>query len=265
MVKKSKGIILFALTVILLVVVSGRASPAFLPPDRGTQEEDNPGGPDEPPPSLGPAETPEDTPKPTANIREILPGVSRGDWELKLVNQAVVLPESFAPEVSATRNGHYFDTRAVDALETMLSAAEEAGHTVCIRAAYRPYRTQANLFFGRATIISESQGIPYGLEVEEMAKEFVAYPGTSEHQTGLCADIMPDAATEMDPEDCENLPLLLWLREHCDEYGFIARYPKEKKEKTGWYEPWHFRYVGEASAEYIMENDLCLEEFLALF
>lgn len=265
MVRKSKGIILFALTVILLVVVSGRASPAFLPPDKGTQEEDNPGGPDDPPPLIGPEETPPESPKPTTNIRELLPGVSRGDWQLKLVNQAAVLPESFAPEVSSTRNGHYFDTRAVDALETMLSAAEEAGYSVYIRAAYRPYRTQANLFFGRATIISESQGIPYGLEVEEMAKEFVAYPGTSEHQTGLCADIMPDAATEMDAEDCENLPLLVWLREHCDEYGFIARYPGEKKEITGWFEPWHFRYVGEASAAYIMENDLCLEEFLALF
>ena len=264
MISKSKGIILFALTVILLVVVSGRASPAFLPPDTGTQGEEYPDGADEPPPIME-TELPEATYTPPPNMRELLPGVGVSDWELRLVNRVVVLPETFAPEVVATRNGHYFDVRAVDALETMLSAAEDAGNSVCIRAAYRPYRTQANLFFGRATIISESQGIPYSLEVEEMAKEFVAYPGTSEHQTGLCADIMPDAVTEMDAEDCEELPLLLWLREHCAEYGFIARYPKEKQETTGWYEPWHFRYVGKASAEYIMENDLCLEEFIALF
>ena len=31
------------------------------------------------------------------------------------------------------------------------------------------------------------------------------------------------------------------------------------------YEPWHFRYVGEEAAQFIMENDLCLEEFLALY
>lgn len=265
MIRKSKGIILFVLTVVLLVVVSGRASPALLPPDTGTLDEDYPNESDEPPPIAGPEEPPKVTPSPPPNIREILPGVGVSDWQLRLVNQTVVLSESFAPEVSATRNGHFFDVRAVDALETMLSAAEDAGHSVCIRAAYRPYRTQANLFFGRATIISESQGIPYSLEVEEMAKQFVAYPGTSEHQTGLCADIMPDAVTEMDAEDCEDLPLLLWLREHCTEYGFIARYPKEKQEITGWYEPWHFRYVGEASAAYIMENGLCLEEFIALF
>ena len=265
MIKNSKGIILFALAVILVVVVSGRASPALLQPDTGIEGEDYPDGPDEPPPVVETEGPTEETPSPPPNIREILPGVSRSDWQLRLVNQVVVLPESFAPDVTATRNGHFFDTRAADALEDMLSAAEEAGHSVCVRAAYRPYRTQANLFFGRATIIAESQGIPYSLEVEEMAKKFVAYPGTSEHQTGLCADIMPDAVTEMDAEDCEDLPLLLWLLEHCAEYGFISRYPGEKQELTGWYEPWHFRYVGEESAAYIMENDLCLEEFLLLF
>jgi len=31
------------------------------------------------------------------------------------------------------------------------------------------------------------------------------------------------------------------------------------------YEPWHFRYVGKPAAEYIMEKDLCLEEFWALY
>ena len=31
------------------------------------------------------------------------------------------------------------------------------------------------------------------------------------------------------------------------------------------YEPWHFRYVGKEAAAYIMENNLCLEEFLDLY
>ena len=31
------------------------------------------------------------------------------------------------------------------------------------------------------------------------------------------------------------------------------------------YEPWHFRYVGKEAAAYIMENGLCLEEFLDLY
>ena len=31
------------------------------------------------------------------------------------------------------------------------------------------------------------------------------------------------------------------------------------------YETWHFRYVGLEAAKYITENQLCLEEFLALY
>ena len=31
------------------------------------------------------------------------------------------------------------------------------------------------------------------------------------------------------------------------------------------YEPFHFRYVGVEAAKYIMENNLCLEEFVALY
>ena len=31
------------------------------------------------------------------------------------------------------------------------------------------------------------------------------------------------------------------------------------------YEPWHFRYVGPEAAKYMMDNNLVLEEFLALY
>ena len=53
--------------------------------------------------------------------------------------------------------------------------------------------------------------------------------------------------------------------EHCAEYGFILRYPEGKE---AWYgtpcNHAHFRYVGKEAAAYIMEHDLCLEEFLYL-
>ena len=56
------------------------------------------------------------------------------------------------------------------------------------------------------------------------------------------------------------------MLQHCAEYGFILRYPADKQEITGvMYEPWHFRYVGEEAAQYIMEHGICLEEFLALY
>ena len=51
--------------------------------------------------------------------------------------------------------------------------------------------------------------------------------------------------------------------EHCWEYGFILRFPKDKTEVTGiGYEPWHYRYVGLENAAKIRESGLCLEEYL---
>ena len=41
------------------------------------------------------------------------------------------------------------------------------------------------------------------------------------------------------------------------------RYKKGKEYITGIeYEPWHFRYVGKAAAQEIMEQDLTLEEYV---
>ena len=58
-------------------------------------------------------------------------------------------------------------------------------------------------------------------------------------------------------------PECLWMAEHCQEYGFIIRYPEDKQDVTEInYEPWHLRYVGIPAATYIMENGLCLEEFV---
>jgi D-alanyl-D-alanine carboxypeptidase len=45
-------------------------------------------------------------------------------------------------------------------------------------------------------------------------------------------------------------------------YGFILRYPSSKSEATGIiYEPWHYRYVGKATAKAVYESGLCLEEY----
>ena len=104
---------------------------------------------------------------------------------------------------------------------------------------------------------------PERAEAEELAADEVARPGTSEHQLGLAVDIISNAHPDLD-EGWAETEEAVWLKEHCAEYGFILRYPPDKSDITGivW-EPWHFRYVGEEAAVYIMENDLCLEEYLA--
>lgn len=100
---------------------------------------------------------------------------------------------------------------------------------------------------------------------EEYANAFVAPPGHSEHETGLAIDIAmrTESGKWVIEFDSEFLECHQFLKENCSKFGFILRYPKGKEEMTGYhYEPWHFRYIGnQIVAEYIMKNNLCLEEY----
>ncbi len=56
-----------------------------------------------------------------------------------------------------------------------------------------------------------------------------------------------------------------WLQSHCAEYGFVQRYTAEKTEQTGVEQQvWHYRYVGIPHAQYMTQQNLCLEEYLEL-
>ena len=259
--KRIQGIILFALSIVLLLVVSSRVSP---PERTETVDERERERQDYVLVTPSPEPTPTPTPEPTSGIREILPDVSPTEWYLKLVNDIYILPQTFAPNVVEVQDGQYFDERAADALNNMISAAEAEGYSVYISVAYRPYRTQATLFFGKASQIAWGGEVEYA-DAEMMARKLVAYPGTSEHQLGLAVDLLDSKDTNKVAEEVEYMPLLRWLQAHCMEFGFIYRYPKNKQDITGWYEPWHFRYVGESAAMYMAENNLCLEEFIALY
>ncbi|MEG1633709.1 MAG: M15 family metallopeptidase [Oscillospiraceae bacterium] len=203
--------------------------------------------------------TPIPTPRPTI----YKPDIDISSWEYALVNNDRNIG-SYAPDVTAIRDtSQYFDTRAIDALEKFLQGARDAGFTPYINAAYRPYETQEYIFNGRASQISWDGTYTYA-EAVELAKKVVSYPGTSEHQLGLCCDITDKYYSKYDAS-VMNRDQLDWLAEHCSEYGFILRYPADKVSLTAWDEPWHFRYVGVEAAQYITENGLCLEEFRELY
>jgi LAS superfamily LD-carboxypeptidase LdcB len=97
-------------------------------------------------------------------------------------------------------------------------------------------------------------------------------PGLSDHQTGLALDFTDRSDLnamydEFEDGYMKDTELYQWLVEHCAEYGFILRYPEGKEEYYGTpcQHPAHFRYVGKEAAEYIMANNLCLEEFIMLY
>ena len=204
-----------------------------------------------------PEPTPEPTPVPTEDPGSNLPDVDLTSWEMILVNKDNPIGEDYAPPEIAELddNGCPVDSRIADALTSFAEGARAEGLSVYLSSGYRPYSEQQYLYQTKIGQVGSA---------EEAAK-IVTPPGTSEHQTGLCCDIT-DIYRNPKTTDLENTDTFKWLLAHCQDYGFILRYPEDKQDITQvMYEPWHFRYVGVEAATYIMENNLCLEEFVALY
>ena len=210
--------------------------------------------------SPGPTESasqPTPTPVPASDG----PASAEDDWALLLVSWEHALPDDFSiPELTQLRNGHAVDSRAYPALQAMMDGARAAGLQPLICSSYRTWDTQVRLFEQEVQNWL-SRGYTRE-EAEAQAAMWVARPGTSEHQTGLAVDIV-DLSYQILDKQQESTPVQQWLMAHCAEYGFILRYPTDKSALTGiGYEPWHYRYVGTEAAKEIMENGLCLEEYL---
>ena len=181
-----------------------------------------------------------------------LPDIDINSWEYVLANAEHSIGE-YTPELGEIE-GQKLDQRILEPMQQFVADARAEGLSVFLSSGYRGFEEQQYLFNRKVE--------QYG---EEKAATIVSRPGTSEHQTGLACDIT-DEYYELKDESLENTALYQWMSKHCQEYGFIVRYPKDKEEITGIiYEPWHFRYVGVEAATYMVEHNLCLEEFVALY
>ena len=177
-------------------------------------------------------------------------GIDINDYKFILANIDNPIGE-YTPTLVEIEHGREFDYRAAEDLKRFIGDCRATGLSVFLSSTYRSYNTQKFLYDRKV-----------GQVGEEKAKTIVLPPGTSEHQTGLCADIT-DVYYEVKNTELEDTDTFKWLNDHCQDYGFILRYPKDKKDITKIiYEPWHFRYVGIEAAKYIKENNLCFEEFL---
>ena len=181
-------------------------------------------------------------------------------WKIILVNSSHALPDGYVPEMTTVDNTSFqFDIRAAEDLNAMLRDARAEGLSPMICSSYRTWERQTTLF-EKQVEKQQATGLSYE-DAYEKAKTVVAYPGTSEHQTGLTADIVATSHQLLDDSQADTAEQQ-WLMANCCKYGFILRYPLGKSEKTGIiYEPWHYRYVGQEVAQYITENGLCLEEY----
>ncbi len=142
-------------------------------------------------------------------------------------------------------------------LKAMIDDARKEGVNLSVWSPYRSYNIQ-QMLFNRQKQKQIEAGVPES-EADAKAASIVARPGTSEHHTGLAADI------NMADDAFENTPMYAWLTEHCQDYGFIMRYPKDKIAVTGViYESWHYRFVGINVAKDIKNKGITLEEYLEL-
>lgn len=181
--------------------------------------------------------------------------------QLILVNKEHKLPEDYEVELKKLPDGtNRADELAYDALTRMLKAGRKEGLAFEICSSYRSVERQQELLDEDINALMR-KGYTYKEAYDEVTMETMP-PGYSEHATGLAFDIVALDYQMLD-EHQENTDENKWLRKHCAEYGFILRYPEDKEEITRIsYESWHFRYVGEEAAAYIMEREITLEEYL---
>lgn len=188
---------------------------------------------------------------------EAQPGLT--NWRYLLVNgldRGNYLRESYYPDMTYVEAGYSFQTRAVEDLKAFLAAARAEGYIVSIGRTYMSYSDQRVRFNGMASTIYD-QGELTLAEAETKVTNMGYYPGADEHQTGLAVNFVDENGDAKFAT-----PVLVWMREHCAEYGFILRYPEGREAFTGREaEPGHFRYVGQVAAEYIMRKGITLEEF----
>ncbi len=177
---------------------------------------------------------------------------------IRLVNRETLLPSDYVPQdlvkikVKKTSSSAIQMCRMVsDALDLMFDAASADGVTLYAHSGYRSYKTQNTMYRNR---LEQNNGKDDGV---------VAYPGASDHQTGLGIDVISKAwIGKRFNSEFAKTPEAQWMAAHCAEYGFIIRYPAGKEDITKIiYEPWHLRYVGVEAARYMMGSGLTLEEF----
>lgn len=181
--------------------------------------------------------------------------------KLLLINKTHPLPDNFKPKLCEVSGGYLLEINAAQAMKRMLCAALSCGIHLRVFSAYRSISYQKGLFSQDIERYMR-QGMSYEEACEKTALS-LSLPGYSEHNAGLAADISSAGWNGEITEEFENTEEFRWLNENAHFFGFILRYPKDKKDITGFtYEPWHYRYVGKCHAESIKRMGITLEEYL---
>lgn len=163
------------------------------------------------------------------NYKNILTTTRPGALDV-LVSKHYALPRKYKPENLVSVDRKYAQggvTLREDCYRAFLSMAqdmEKEGLALYIKSGYRTNRKRGDANSG-----------------------WYAWPGHSEHQTGLAFDLRKKNVTyeTMWEYKYHKTDEYAWLCENACQYGFILSYPEGSTSITGFnYEPWHWRYIG---------------------
>lgn len=183
-------------------------------------------------------------------------------WQLICLNRNRCVDASAEDSISLSYvagSEERMDSRAAAAYEKMYDAAASDGIYLTPCSGYRSYSTQKRLY---QEFVDEYLNQGYSQqEAEDLASNRRNPPGSSEHNIGICMDIICASSSA----NFQNTSAYAWLQANAADYGFILRYPEDKVDITGVkFEPWHWRYVGVENAAAIKNSGLCLEEYLGV-
>lgn len=174
---------------------------------------------------------------------------------LILVNQTYPLKNEFSNTLepfSSKYSNILLNKEANKWLQAILKAIQSNEKIVPV-SGYRSLFEQTEIYISSI----EESGLDF-------TKKYVAYPNTSEHQTGLAIDL------GLNQENIDFIRPSFPYQGICQEfrlkmsqYGFIERYKHDKENITNISaEEWHFRYVGYPHSEIMNQNNFCLEEYI---
>ena len=203
-------------------------------------------------------------------------------YYLTLANKSYNIGADFLPdELVEVARKYCVDDRtyllsgnAAFAAEALIREMRALGYDISITSAYRSYDYQTTLYNRYFEQEKASHPDWSDEQIKKQVLTYSAYPGTSEHQTGLCVDLITSemsglwnygSETPNNPYDkgFAETDEFEWLKDNAHKFGIILRYPENKTDITGYsYESWHYRFVGIDAATDIYMQGITLEEYL---
>ena len=152
--------------------------------------------------------------------------------------------EAEADQLIVFQPGIELNLEAAEALDTMMRSASADGVDLRLLSGFRSLNLQESIFFDVASERNQT--------AEERA-QVSAPPGYSEHSTGYAVDLGDGRVPETNlSQSFQDTDAFRWLQDHAARYHFVLSFP-EGNQQGVMYEPWHWRYEGNADALRLFE------------